>query len=482
VARFLFTVWPYVGHIHPNLAVAQALADRGHEPAFYTGSSARAAIESEGFRCFPFRRIDEGRLEEIIRGLDALSLDWGRVGQRLALLREWLLGTADAQIQDVTEVLQQFAPGAIVCDPAMWGPVLVLQEKARIPLAILSYVAACMLPGPEGPIVGLPLRAPRGWLGRLRRHALRSVADVLASGVRRGADDLRVRHGLPPVHRSVTEFAGRAPLYLVPSTPAFDRCRHDLPASVRYIGPCVWEKRDDPGPPAWLDELPGDRTVVYVTEGTRHSKPPLLLPAALQGLAEAPVRVVVTTGIHRDPDRLGLGRVPANARVEQWIAHRHLLPRADVVVTTGGAGTVLGALAAGLPLVVVPTAWDQPENAWRVVESGAGVRVAPRHCTPARIRASVERVLGDPSFRENARRLGRELATHRGAAEGAELLERLAPVVAGPARRQPAPITEVSAALAGPPRASPADAALAPAAAPAARPRGPVAGPDTGGH
>jgi MGT family glycosyltransferase len=482
MARFLFTVWPYLGHIHPNLAVARELGARGHEPAFYTGSSASAAIESEGFRCFPFRRIDEGRLEEIILSLDALSLDWVKVRHRLGLLREWLLGTADAQIADVTEVMQEFAPDVIVCDPAMWGPLLVLQESTRVPLAILSYVAACMLPGPEGPIVGLPLRAPRGRLGRLGRQALRSVADVLAAEVRRAANDLRVRHGLPPVSTSITEFAGRVPLYLVPSTPAFDRCRHDLPKSVRYIGPCVWEKPGDPGPPAWLSEIPRDRVVVYVTEGTRHSKPPLLLAAALQGLADAPVRVVATTGFHRDPDRLGLRPIPPNARVEQWIAHSHLLPRADVVVTTGGAGTVLGALAAGLPLVVVPTAWDQPENAWRVVEAGVGLRVPPRHCTPARIRASVERVLGDPSFRENARRLGRELAGHRGAAEGAELLERLAPATAAASTRQPEPIPELTAALAHAPSVTPARTAGAATVPAPARAHGPAPGPERGGH
>ena len=62
----------------------------------------------------------------------------------------------------------------------MWGPLLVLQEKTRIPLAILSYVAACMLPGPEGPIVGLPLRAPRGRIGSLGRRALRSMVNMIA--------------------------------------------------------------------------------------------------------------------------------------------------------------------------------------------------------------------------------------------------------------------------------------------------------------
>jgi MGT family glycosyltransferase len=291
---------------------------------------------------------------------------------------------------------------------------------------MMSYVAACMLPGPEGPILGVPLPRARGALARLGRRALRMIETGVAVGIRRDAEALRARHGLPPMGCSVTAFAGRMPLYLVPSTRLYDRERSDLPASVHYVGPCEWDGAAAVPRPDWLDDAPRDRPLVYVTEGTMHSKPAFLLRAALDGLSTLPVQVVATTGAHRDPADLQLGRQPANARIERFVPHSHLFPRTDVVVTTGGTGTVLAALGAGIPLVIVPTAWDQPENAWRVAEAGAGIRIAPGRCRPAAIRTAVERVLGDPSFRTNARRLGADLARHGGAAEAATLLERLA--------------------------------------------------------
>ena len=82
-------------------------------------------------------------------------------------------------------------------------------------------------------------------------------------------------------------------------------------------------------------------------------------------------------------------------------------------------------LAAGVPLVVVPTEWDKPENAQRVVEAGAGLRLAPARLTPGRLRTAVERVLEDPSFRRNAQRLATDLGRYAGPARAAELLERL---------------------------------------------------------
>src|SRR4029077_16167506 len=77
-AKFLFTVWPFAGHVAPNVAIAPALAGRGHETAFYTGASIAASLEGEGFRCFPFRQVDEARVEAIVLALDAASLQWWR--------------------------------------------------------------------------------------------------------------------------------------------------------------------------------------------------------------------------------------------------------------------------------------------------------------------------------------------------------------------------------------------------------------------
>ena len=127
-----------------------------------------------------------------------------------------------------------------------------------------------------------------------------------------------------------------------------------------------------------------------------HTDKPLVLRAAAEGLANLPVDVVMTTGGNRDPGELDLGLPAANVRIERWISHSDLLPRTDVVVTTGGAGTVMAVLAAGVPMVIVPTEWDKPENAQRVVEAGAGLRLSPQRCAEQNLRAAVDRVLSDP--------------------------------------------------------------------------------------
>jgi MGT family glycosyltransferase len=308
----------------------------------------------------------------------------------------------------------------------MWGPILILHELRRIPVAVFSYVAASMLPGPDGPIIGLPMRRPRSRLSRAGVRLLRRLASIPSRGVRQEANNVRERFGLPPISVTVTEFAGTMPLYIVPSAPEYDRERTDLPPSVHYVGPCHWSGAGSSPRPDWLDNLDGEQPVVYVTEGTMHSKESLLLPTAINGLANLPVKVVMTTGRHREPSEIVKGEIPQHIRVEQWVDHGELFPLVDVVVTTGGSGTVLAALSEGIPLVVVPTAWDQPENAWRVVETGAGLRLAPHECSPENLGAAVQRVLADPSFRRNAERLASVFAGYSGAAQAAELLEALA--------------------------------------------------------
>ena len=215
------------------------------------------------------------------------------------------------------------------------------------------------------------------------------------------------------------------PLYLVPSVPEFDYGRRDLLPSVHYVGPCLWNKPVTEPPEAWLTHLPNGRPVVHVSEGTMHTDKPLVLQTAVQALGDLPLDVVMTTGGNRDPADLALGQLASNIRVVPWVAHSDLLPRINVLITTGGAGTVMAALAAGVPLVVIPTEWDKFENAQRVVEAGVGVRLPLRQCTPDRLRDAVNHVLETPTFRQNAKQMSAILQCANGPERAAELLEAL---------------------------------------------------------
>lgn len=429
MAKFLFAVWPLPGLVNPCVAVAHALHARGHEVAFYTGNSTRSVVEGEGFVCFPFNSVNEERIHALIRiQFSQFASLWEQLRGARKLkrnLQDWLLGSVPAQIEDLDHVLDEWYADVLVCEIALWAPILVLHETRRVPVAVFSSFAACMLPGPEAPAWGRGLPRPRDWLMRSCSTIERTLVRWLSVDFRAAVDALRRRYGLSPLPVSATEFAGQMPLYLVPSTPEFDYERHDLPPSVHYVGPCLWDKPRDEPLPQWLSQLSTDLPIVHVTEATIHIHEPILLRAAAHALGDLPVQVVMTTGRHRDPAELDLGPLASNIRVERHVPHSALLPSCSVVVTMGGAGTVLAALKAGVPLVVVPTEWDKPENAQRVVEAGAGLRISPKDCTPERLRTAVERVLREPSFRQNAQRLAGAFVRYGGPARAAELLESL---------------------------------------------------------
>lgn len=211
----------------------------------------------------------------------------------------------------------------------------------------------------------------------------------------------------------------------MPGAPEFDFERRDLPPSVQYVGPLFRKVPPSEKPPAWLMELPRTRPWVYATEGTVHVGDPIVLRATAHGLAGLDAEVILITGDDRDPKHLNLGELSPNVHLERWVSYADILPHTNVVITSGGPGSVLAALCAGVPLLVVPTEWDKPDIAQRVADSGTGLVLSPGRCTAENVRHAVERLMGEPSFRANAERLGGILNGYRGPQRAAELLEEM---------------------------------------------------------
>ena len=144
-------------------------------------------------------------------------------------------------------------------------------------------------------------------------------------------------------------------------------------------------------------------------------------------MAGLPVRVLLTVG--RDLDLGALPETPDNVHVEPWVPQQDVLAHASAAVVHGGSGSTLGALAFGVPLVVIPLFADQPYNARRVHEVGAGIAVEPdREDIPATIaplRAAIETVLSEPSYRDSAEALAAEVRAEPPVDEAVPLSERL---------------------------------------------------------
>lgn len=280
MARYLFTCWSFPGHVFQPLAIARVLRERGHECAFYSGPHAARTVEGEGLPFFPSDKAAEDAMYEFMFSPQRTrTVNWRSMLRFSSTLKVWLMDTLPQQMKDLEPIVSRWRPDVVVTEQNVLAPVLVLREKYKLPVAILSYFS-CTIPGPDAPPFGLGLPRPRNWYTRLLSRSAWLAGKPMRSRFQRIANDFRGRYDLPPLKTPVLEFTGTMPMYIVMGTSEFDYERRDLPASVHYVGACLWDKPQHEKPSDWLKALPRNQPWVHASEGTVHVLSPFLLKAA----------------------------------------------------------------------------------------------------------------------------------------------------------------------------------------------------------
>ena len=184
------------------------------------------------------------------------------------------------------------------------------------------------------------------------------------------------------------------------SVPTRSICPPNGTANLRYVGPVLeqpaWAN-------AWIPPWPPEdqRPLVVVSMSTTYMRQERALRRCVDAIAAMPVRALVSVGPTLDPAAFHGGQ---NVVVVGSAPHDQMFPHASAVVTHAGMGTVMRALAHGLPLLWMPQGRDQHDVTARVRWHGAGLRLGPR-ASAAKIQAALHRLLRQPSFREAAARL-----------------------------------------------------------------------------
>lgn len=435
MARILFASVPVIGHINPLLPLARSLFARGHDVRWYSGRKHAARIEATGAHFMGYtlaRDYDDLRLEDefpgrgALRGLDQLRFDMMRI----------FIDAAPDQYADIEAIARDWRPDVMVADPTMFGAGIA-HERWGIALVILS-VLPCVLRSRDTAPFGLGLPPVQTAAGRLRNAVLnRLVEHVVFRGVQRHWQRTRALAGLGPgtflfdAPRNISRF-------LLPTVPGFEYPRSDLPENVEFIGLLPLDPPKGVERPAWFSELDGSRPVVHVSQGTIANARPDLFAPAIEGLAGEDVLVVLATG-GRQPQELGLTRLPGNVRVASLLPYDELLPRCTVMLTNGGYGGVQMALSHGVPLVVAGTTEDKPEVAARVAWSGAGINLRTSTPSADAVRRAVRRIIQEGSFRQHAKRLAGEFAAYDAVARGTSSIEALVDADQACVRARPAP-------------------------------------------
>jgi MGT family glycosyltransferase len=394
---FLFAAWDGGGAVIPTLSLARALVERGHDVRVLGDPVLVPEIEAAGAEPIAWTRAPH-RTERTAES--DLFKDWeartpagafARVRDRL------MFGRAGDVARDVLDELDRRRADAIVTEPVLAGAAIA-GEAAGVPVAlILTTIDA--FPAEGRPAFGPGFQPARGRLGRLRDRAVGGAARLAWNRGRPALNAARAELGLPPVDDAFDSLTA-VDRILVLTSDAFDYPQLSRHPKVRVVGP----RLDDP---AWAGEVEppaGREPLVLVGLSSSHQGQDGLLRRAAAALGTLPVRGLVTTGPAAEPFAAA-----DNVTVVRSTPHAAVLPHTSAVITHGGHGTVIKALAAGVPLVVLPMGRDQLDVAARVTAAGAGVRVKPK-ASPAKIAAGVREVLDDPSYRANAQRLAAAIA------------------------------------------------------------------------
>lgn len=418
MARFLICTHPITGHVNPPLEIARTLVERGHEVRFYTGKKFQAKIEATGAQYAPMKRAYDyddndydtafpGRSK--LQGINQIKFDFKRV----------FIEPGPDQAEDLRELLREWPADAVLSDPGFVGT-LILHEKEELPRWAVFNISVLGLPSKDVPPFGLGMLPDYSPLGTVKNRALSFMANkVVFKDVNAFLGQTLAKVDLPP--RPFAPVSSPM-LYLQPSVPAIEYPRSDLIPSAHFIGPVLPQFKGEFDPPAWWgDVTSATKPVVLVTQGTVATDASEVILPTLRALANEDVLVVATTG-GKDLDEAP----PANARVARFVPFNQLMPHAAAMVTNGGYGGVMFALANGVPVICAGTTEDKPEVGNRMAYTGVGVNLKTNRPTEAQVRDAVKKVLTDAHYRANARRIQAEMARHDGPAEAATLLERLA--------------------------------------------------------
>jgi UDP:flavonoid glycosyltransferase YjiC (YdhE family) len=392
--RVFLSAFGGAGHVFPVLGLARRLRDRGHEVWVETIERWRQPTADLGLRFV--QAPDYIALRQPLEGMPSYPTVAEIVEPLVPLMREL---RPDVVVNDFF-----YVPASLAAELQGLRRATLVPHPYPVNEAGLPYFLVSLLP-PRTPLGAAGWRLARPWFARRAREA------------RRELNFARADLGLPQQRRFYGGISEG--LAMVATYPQLEYPRR-WPPHVHITGPMLFEI---PHPEMELAEGEEEEPLVLVAASTAQDQELRLVRTAIRAFEGEPVRVLVSLN---QQGRTWPDPVPDNVTVVDWLSYSQVLPRASVIVTNGGHGTVVRALSEGVPLVVCPAGGDMGENGARVAWTGAGLMLPWSLLGPGPLRWATRRVLGDTGFAERARRIADWGRNNDGAARGAELLERYA--------------------------------------------------------
>ena len=387
MATIVFFCIPAHGHTNPTLNVVRELTARGHRVVYYSYDEFREKIEDAGAEFISCNGNDAQ--------LHLTKEEGAKIGADLALSTRVLVDTTLSLDEPVCRAMERLKPDCIVADSmAVWGKAVA--KKLGIPFVCSTTTFAFNKES-----------------AKIMPHSLRETLSMILSMGKVNAQVKRLQQVGYPV-KSVLDLIGsdESVPTVVYTSPLFQPCAETFPEHFAFVGPSIRPARTE-------IEKTGQK-LVYISMGTVNNDMLPLYRACVQAVKGTLWQVILSVG--DQVDREELGTLPDNVAVFSSVDQIAVLQKADVFLTHCGMNSASEGLYFGVPLVMLPQTSEQSGVAVRAEQLGAGLRL--RKTTPDAIRAALEKAMDDPSYRENAEKIGASFRASGGAKAAADCIER----------------------------------------------------------
>ena len=411
--RILITSWGSFGDVYPYVGLALALRDAGHSPVIVMPEFYRTLIESLEFEFHSAGPAidpnDRALIEQVmdpVRGSDTL-------------LRGILMPALRADYEALDAVARDV--DVIVTHPITFAGPVVAQARE------LPWISTVLAPMSFFSATDIPVLAPAPFLARFSSLGSwygRAVAALARRSTRSWMQpvfNLRRDLGLPPGAHPLFEGQFSPTLTLALFSRQFGAPQPDWPENVVITGFIFYNGPGTLAPDleAFLNAGPPPVVFTLGTSAVAAAGP--FYDESVEAVRRLGVRAVLLTGgFEQNRPR---GTLEPEVMLVDRAPHQLLFPRAAAIVHQGGAGTLAQALLAARPMLVVPHAHDQPDNAARVVRLGVAKAVLPRKYTGSRVARELRRLLSDTTISTRAAEVSDVIRREGGAAAAVVAIE-----------------------------------------------------------
>ncbi|MBV9386526.1 MAG: glycosyltransferase [Chroococcidiopsidaceae cyanobacterium CP_BM_ER_R8_30] len=405
---------PATGHLNPLTALGGELQSRGHRVTVVNVLDAEKKANSAGleFSAIAESESPRGTMAQVFKERGELS--------GLAALQHTI-----KSIQRTTAIVLQHAPKVVRA--AGIDTLLVDQLSPAggtiadyLDIPFISVSAALMINEDVSvPPCNTPWNYRSARWAKVRNRIGYWLVHRIRKPIEETIDEYRREWNLPPHHSPDDAYSQLAQLCQQPAE--FEFPRENLPKCFHFTGAyhnlAFRESVDFP-----FAELTG-QPLIYASMGTLQNR----LMQVFETIAEAcmglDAQLVISLG--RETSQASVPKFAGSPLVVGQAPQLELLQRASLTITHAGLNTALESMSHGVPMVAIPITNDQPGVAARIAWTGCGEKVKLSGLNVAKLRAAIDRVLMQDSYRDRVTRLQTANQQAGGVVRAADIIERV---------------------------------------------------------